>query len=351
MEQLDKFGLSLNSEVKIINTVIKSKWKCDLLIMDEIHRFAAEDFSKAFSCIDYRFIIGLTATLERLDGRHSIIESRCPIIDTISLAEASLNGWVAKYTEYKVIVDVDDLHIYKEYDKQFNEHFAFFNYDFDLMMKCLGKDGYKTKIRLRDERCKDPDKKSEMLKSINYHATAASRALQARKKFINSHPKKLEIVRDIINHRTNKKIITFSSTVSMAEEIGTGFVYSGKDSKAKGRITIDEFSKLQTGVLNTVAKANEGLDIPGLSVGIILGMDSSPTKRIQRTGRVIRAEGDKEAEVFTLVLRGTKEEAWFSRSHPDKNYITIDEENLKHVLNYEDFRVDRKKETPFDFRF
>ena len=63
----------------------------------------------------------------------------------------------------------------------------------------------------------------------------------------------------------------------MAENIDRGFVYTGKDSKKKSRMTIEEFSTKEFGVLNTIKKANEGLDIVGLDTAIILGMDSSKT--------------------------------------------------------------------------
>ena len=44
----------------------------------------------------------------------------------------------------------------------------------------------------------------------------------------------------------------------MAESIGIGMVYTGKDSKKKGRITLEEFSRSPTGVINSCAKLNEG---------------------------------------------------------------------------------------------
>ena len=44
----------------------------------------------------------------------------------------------------------------------------------------------------------------------------------------------------------------------MAESIGFGKVYSGKDSKKKGRTTIEEFSKESVGVMNTIKKCDAG---------------------------------------------------------------------------------------------
>ncbi len=53
------------------------------------------------------------------------------------------------------------------------------------------------------------------------------------------------------------------------------------------------------------------LDVPGLSVGIIIGTDSSKIKSAQRLGRVIRKEGNKQAEVFYIVINNTVETKWF----------------------------------------
>ncbi|WP_329976866.1 DEAD/DEAH box helicase [Catenibacterium sp.] len=137
------------------------------------------------------------------------------------------------------------------------------------------------------------------------------RTIQARKAFINNHPKKLEIARKIIEARPSSKIITFSNNIKMAESIGMGGkVFSGRDSKKKGRTTIEEFSKESSGILHTVRKADEGLDVPGLSVAIILGLDSSKIRKVQRIGRVVRKEGDKKAEIFTLVIDQTVETEW-----------------------------------------
>ena len=75
---------------------------------------------------------------------------------------------------------------------------------------------------------------------------------------------------------------------------------------------MEEFSAMQSGVLNSCQLANEGFDCPGLSVGIVMGLDSSPIKSTQRTGRVVRKEGSKYAEMFTLVLENTAETEWFT---------------------------------------
>lgn len=348
---LDDRGLSLNVKVQIINTTAKNGYTCDILVIDEIHRVGADTFKEVFNKVMYKHILGLTATIERLDGKHEIIEKHCPVIDEISIEVARVSGWVSDFVEYQVIISPEDIDLYRQYNKEFNEHFEYFNYDFGLVMSMLGPSGFINRAKYRDEICQDESKRKEVFKAITYHSTGAMRALQSRKKFIYNHPQKLEVARKIIEARSDKKIITFSANVKMAESVGIGYVYTGKEGKKKNRMTIEEFSKLEKGVLNSCQLANEGLDCSGLSVGIVMGLDSSPIKSTQRTGRVIRKEGNKFAEMFTLVLENTVEQEWFKKSHPNGNYITIDVANLEKVLRGEPYEPYKKKLQNFTYRF
>lgn len=55
-------------------------------------------------------------------------------------------------------------------------------------------------------------------------------------------------------------------------------------------------------------------------------------KTIVVRGRTIRYEENKEAEIFTLVIKGTMEEGWFQTSSSGKNYIEITEDELDEIL-------------------
>lgn len=227
-----------------------------------------------------------------------------------------------------------------------------YNVDWNRVNSCLGPNGFKYRYQLSKEMCpNDEEKRKNIFKAITYHAMSFMRVLQQRKSFINNHPKKIEITRKIIEARPNSKIITFSNNIKMAESIGIGEVYSGKDSKKKGRITLEEFNSCSTGIINSINKLNEGADIKGLSVGIILGLDSSEIKAVQRRGRCIRFEEGKKAEIFNLVIDDTIETKWFSNGHPNGGYITIDEEGLNAVLRDEEPKPYVKKIKDFTFRY
>lgn len=319
----------------------------------EIHRCPSDTFKLVFEKVKYKYILGLTATFERLDGKEVLISKYCPVIDTITTEEALFNGWISKFTEYRVLIDVDNIDEYKELNKQFQQHFEFFNFDFDLAMKMVGKNGYRYRLALRDKLCTTSDKaiRSNVLKIITYHAMGFMRTIQQRKAFINNHPKKLEIARKIIEARKDKKIITFSNNTKMAEAIGIGEVYTGKISKKKGRTTIEEFNEKTSGVINSCAKLNEGADLRGLSVAIILGIDSSKTKAVQRRGRAIRFENGKQAEIFNIIINNSVENEWFLKSHEKEKFVTIDEANLDKVLAGEEYQEYRKPIQKLSFRF
>lgn len=355
LQHLDNNQLSLNSDVQIVNTVIKRKWKCDILIIDEAHRYASDTFQEIFNTVEYRYILGLTATFERLDGKHEIIAKYCPVIDRVTTEEALINGWLSNFKEYQVLIDVDDINEYKALNSEFVEHFEFFNYDFGLAMSMIGKDGFRNRAKYRDAICKpgaSEEERKHAFRMITIHAIGFIRTIQQRKAFINNHPKKLEIARKIIEARPGAKIITFSSNVKMAESIGYGVVYTGKNSsKKKNRITLEEFGRQKSGVINSCVKLNEGADIKGLSVAIILGLDSSETKSIQRRGRTIRKEGDKLAEIFNIVIDQTIETKWFANSHKNSPFITIDENGLDAVLQGDEPKPYVKKIKDFTFRY
>lgn len=327
-------------EVWIINSVIKEEHKVDFLVIDEIHVLGADEFFQAFQKIDYKIILGLTATIDRLDGKEVLIKRFAPVCEEVSLKECIENKWLAPFREYKVLIDVD-LEEYKKLTEEFIGHFSFFNYDFNLAMSMLGN------IINRRKYAKDNHLTQ---KEVDLHAFGFNRAMQGRKSFIFNHPYKTLVAQEILAFRSNAKAITFSQSIEMAQSIGGPVVHSKLP--AKKRSTIEkEFNEAKDGVLNSIRTIELGADIEGVNLAIILCGTSSAISNYQRKGRAVRLEGDKTSEIFHLVLRGTVEEEWFRKASKDADIITIDEEQLKIVLNNGEIEDKKHKENKFLFRF
>lgn len=364
--QLAQFNLLNNVEVKVINTVVKYHWDVDLLIIDEIHVCGADTFFKVFKQVNYKLILGLTGTIDRLDGKQSLIKEKCPIVDEIKMADAIKAGWLAPYTEYKVLIEVDDIDDYKLAHQEFMKHFAKFNFDFKLAMACVAgeklgvkvvKKPHQVQYDLAKQLCTLPhghpdynNTVKQIFADVKATTYAWNRAMKARKEFVMNHPKKVEVTQKILEARQNSKAITFSATIKNAESIGVGYVLHSGQTKKKRGMTRDEFEKLETGVLNSSKALDVGADIPGLNLAIILSNTSSSIQKTQRLGRVVRFAPDKHAEVFTLVIKGTNEEEWFRKSTGKMHYVEINEDQLEDVLNNQPIQeIKPKEENIFDF--
>jgi superfamily II DNA or RNA helicase len=208
-------------------------------------------------------------------------------------------------------------------NKNFLSSFSMFNYDFELAMKCV------TNIIFRRVYAKTLGITAKEIDAISF---TWNTALKERKAYVMNHPKKIEIARKILEARPFSKAITFSATIKQSEEIKIGQVVNSKNTNKKNRINIEEFNRLQTGVLNTAKSLDAGADIKGLNLAIILCNSSSPNQKTQRIGRIIRYEENKISEVFTLVIKNTMENNWFLNSNKGKYYMEIDEDDLDQIL-------------------
>lgn len=334
-----------------MNTVIMHNWKCGMLVIDEIHLIPSDSRIQVFRCVDYQLVLGLTATYERLDGRESIIDRFCPVCDRITMADVIANHWVSDYVEYEVLIDVDNLNEYEELQRKWTRHFEYFGFDFNLMMKMIGPDGFRYRKEMALQMSSSPSKYKEKLKEVSMHAIGAMQAMQQKKAFLNNHSKKIELARKIIQARPDSKIITFSNNIKVAEAIGIGKVVSGKESKKKNRTTLEEFDKEEKGVVNSSKLLVTGADIKGVNCLIVLGHDSSSTRATQTRGRGIRVEGDKFTEIFNLVINDTQEVKWCETAHKDSRMVRIDEENLMKVLDHKPFETYSRPLEKFNYRF
>lgn len=329
-----KYNLIKNCEVRIINSVIKTSWDVDLLVCDECHMFCSETFQEVFNCVSYNMILCLTATLERLDGKEILIKTFAPVCDIVTIEDSQQNGWLSPYKEYVVLLDVD-LSDYQKWNQEFIGFFSQMGYDFNLAMRLT------TNII---ERRKYAKKLGLDQKQFDAVCFGWMDRLRKRKKFVQSHPKKFEIARKILDARKDKKCITFCSTIKDAEQLSVKgeYVLHSKQSKKSNEEALNAFDQATIGVLHSSKAVNQGVDVKGLSVEIIMNTDSSKITKTQKLGRALRVEPGKQAEIFTLIIKGTVEEKWLANSM-SSSYIVINEQQLEKVLNYEPLETrDRK---------
>ena len=379
-----KFNLK-NVNVFVVNTYIKlPKRKIGLLIPDEGHRYASEEFSKVFEvagCVPYSernkqhpYILLLTATLERLDGKHTLLEKYCPIFDTVTMEEARREGYISNYKIYNLGLKLSekDEEEYNKIHSTFNSNFAKFEHRFELAMACSYKSTTKTMINIPVTRTnisgqqitsnEDVWKSSAEWcywwskqrgwegqeehdwspKNVSKYAQLFSASMRSRKKFIYTASVKKDTSIEIINKFPVKAMVfaedhkfadsiterlgsicksyhTYISGETRRIEIFTksGQVlhkekYFGKD-KVK-QFIIEDFKKPNgIRVISTVRSLNEGFDYEGVRLAIMASYNSSKIDDTQRKGRAGRkdyADLDKIAVIVNLYIIDTQEEKW-----------------------------------------
>lgn len=358
--ELKKYKLLYRVEVWVINSVIKGVHNCDLLIVDEMHRAAADTFAATFAVVNYKYILGLTATMSRLDQKHYILESYAPIFTRLSMAQARQRGWVANYREYWLGLELDEdgRAKYRQLDEQYTRFFRVFEMDFDTVKRALV-----------DSRLRDSIASRLGLDAGFVHGAASNtlRFLRLMRTFVIEYPSKIDAAHQIIS-ALDRKTLTFGESIKTAEflseklgdksmafhsemkpleketfsdkryktEAGArrGAIRTGGEYKLKhGYHTVQirvmkkiGGAKLKEYILHKIANTtqlmsvctakslNEGFDFPGAQLGVTTSRSSSPTTYVQQTGRVVRLSDGSRPIMIHIYLKDTKDQNWLNRA-------------------------------------
>lgn len=266
---INSLGLK-NVECYVVNGFLNKynsvdKAECTLLVLDEIHNYAAETFYDVFQSVDYRYILGLTATLERKDGRHNLLLKHAPVIAEVTMQEAEREGYISEYKVYNLGVELseEDKEYEKEVNDMFNKNFKHFAQDFDLAMSCTGSlkpraiydkaEGFKgwrdpPAVRYARElgwvgnsakRAKEIENQNKLKKrgtkqdiwggnlEFQYHPKQVSEYAQKfmhymreRQNFLHSAKGKFTAIEELVKSFPDKKIIVFCERQDFADKIG-----------------------------------------------------------------------------------------------------------------------------------
>lgn len=332
-EDAAEMGLK-NVSVMVVNTAIKIPRMCDLLILDEIHNYGSEEFYKVFDAVTYKFILGLTATIDRTDGRDALIRNHCPVIDTIDINEALAGGYISNFKVFNLGIELDeaDRKTYEKITRDFHFNFSQFNHDFHVAMTCLSDPAYRNQYAKMYN--KDP-------KDVTVYAVNFNKNMQNRKKFLYFAPSKLNMVKQVLEEFPTKAI-TFSESVAFAEQL----------QKAMPSISVDYHSKMPKGVkernlslfddeasgvriIHTAKALDEGFDVHGIGLAIISSGTSSTRQDLQRTGRAIRFQEGKLAIIVNIYIKDSQDERWLkARQQKSTNILYVNTiQEIKDVLD------------------
>jgi len=111
-----------------IQTCEEKVVKCDLLIIDEIHKFLNPSGLKVLMYCEAHFKLGLTGTTMDDKDIKTLAKHGFPIIDTITEEEALANHWISNFREYNLAVELEehDKEKYAGFSQPISETLAMF---------------------------------------------------------------------------------------------------------------------------------------------------------------------------------------------------------------------------------
>lgn len=256
----------------VINTAAVTKEACDLLVVDEVHTSVASEFVNVYSVISFTYFLGLTGTIERLDGKEGTLLRSFPIADEVKRDEAIANGWLNDYTEYKVMLKFPNRDEYELANAKFLKAFNFFENDFQQAMRCTTD----WKARNAMAKLKRMTSKEVMGAAMNF-----KNALKDRMAMVASHPKKVDVANNIIQLLPEAKGLVFASTIEDTEQIA-GHCFHSKLSAKDRKQALAAFNSIPNGFLASVRALDLGVDVKELNTAIILYGSSSKIQKAQR---------------------------------------------------------------------
>jgi len=260
----------------------------DMIVLDEAHRYGSLENIRPIMQNEFRYKLGITATLKRTDGMHKELEKIVgPIVYEYTTQDAVSEGVLSKFEIINVGIDL----LPSEKEKYDNHTRTIDRDSFNGMFQVINDHGH--------------PKWHEAIRAV--------RSTAWRKSIISNANRKMIALIKIIKQEKGKKIIIFNETIKMAELERKllkkeGFESEIYHSKKKNQEAIERFKLGEVNILVSVKSLNEGLDVKDVDVGIRVAGTNQNRDTIQRLGRGLRiAEGKDGAKYYQIYCKDTIE--------------------------------------------
>ena len=231
-----------------LNEEYFSKDYFDYIIVDEFHHAVSSNYKKIIDYFTPKFLLGVTATPERLDSKDVFALCDYNMVYEVRLKDAINKGWLVPFRYYGI------------YDETVNyEHIDYKNGKYD-------------------------DKQLEEALMLN-----------KRGEVILNHYLKYNSKR-AIGFCASRHHAEYMAKIFNENNIPSAAVYSGEKGEYSEERNI-ALSKLTSGELKVIFSVdmfNEGLDVPAIDMVMFLRPTQSPTIFLQQLGRGLRKFKDKK---------------------------------------------------------
>lgn len=262
-----------------------------LVIWDEVHHLPAPFYLRAAENCIAPLRLGLSATLERPDGRHQLLDDAVGKVCYRQEIPELAGEWLAPYYTEVLTVRLSDAEM-----EEYQNLRAFYR-------------GFLEANRLST---RSPEDWQRFLRVASRSADGrqAFAAWRKSRQIMGSNERKLELVQQLVMDEWGRPTLIFTNDNPTALTISKRLLcpcITHRTETKERRLYLDGFAKGDFKVMVTSRVLNEGVDLPGAEVAIIVSGTSTVRESVQRLGRILRQKPGKQAVLYELVAEGTAE--------------------------------------------
>jgi superfamily II DNA or RNA helicase len=264
-----------------------------LVVFDEVHHLGGEGYRDIARLLVAPARLGMTATFERPDGAHEVIEeligSNVFGLDAEDLAGEHL----APYDIRRIEVELtpDEREAYEQAQGTFVDYLRTSDISFSS-----GSDYQKLVMRSGT----DPRAREALL------------AKQRAREIMMNSEAKVQKLADILDRHRDDRIIVFTAHTALVYRLSERFLLPAITAETGAEERRRIIRRFREGRYSRVVAANvldEGVDVPDATVAVILSGSGSEREFTQRLGRILRPTADRNrATLYELVSAETAEE-------------------------------------------
>ena len=278
-----------------------------LLVFDECHHLPSSIYRYAAELAIAPFRLGLTATPERADDNHNLLDQLVGACVFRREAQELAGGYLADYEVVRVPVELlaEERTAYERERRIYREFLVRENISFAQL------DGW-TRFVMRSART--PEGRRAML------------AYRESKRISLGTETKLLALRRILADHPQERAIVFTAENDIVYRISREFLIPAITHETpikERRFWIEAFNKGEVLALATSKVLNEGVNIPEASIAIVLSGSGSTREHIQRLGRILRPAPTgktKQAVLYEVVTTDTAEERTAERRNDARQF-------------------------------
>lgn len=264
-----------------------------LVIFDEVHHLGGEGYRDIARLLAAPARLGLTATFERPDDAHEVVEQLLgPLVfqlDVDALAGEHLAPYDIKRIE--VTLTPEEREEYDRHQKVFTDYLAQSNItlrsgsDYQELVKRSGTDPRAREALLAKQRARDVMMNAE---------------------------RKRDRLAEIFDRHRGDRIIVFTAHTSLVYRLSERFLLPAITHETSAGERREILERFRDGDYSRVVTANvldEGVDVPDANVAVVLSGSGSEREFTQRLGRILRPKEDGgRALLYEVVTEETAEE-------------------------------------------